>query len=331
MPENLTSIPDLRQSAVSRRTLAKTAAWAAPAIVLSTATPAFAASPTIAGRIALTGAPYSLTSTERRTITGNLTPTAGTVPADIVLSASVSAPFTIVSQPVVSGTTFSFDVVAPSPATTAKSITVTSVNYPGYTQATGQISSLAPGMATANMCLVPYANNWIFEEDDEGVRWYGLNRAAFLNPLTTTNLVDLRTSFSGDPNNIGNAPFDTTYTLSGGYPAGWTLGTFACVTQVEVWSGGTVMANSAALASGVKTKIGSWSGTGSCMALPVASTLGPWLPYQDPSLKTLSLYTINVATKMPAGTQTNVRVLQVLNGPGNASVQMGFRFSTTQS
>ena len=320
-------------SAVSRRTLAKTAAWSAPAILLSTAMPAFAASAT-AGVLALTGAPFSFNSNEKRTVSGTITPTSGAVPTDIVLSATVSAPFTITKAPVVSGTTFSFEIQAPGPAATGGSITVRSVNYSGYTPATGGISSLAPAPAGLTPYLVPLANSWQFDGEEDGIRWYTtVPTKKLTNPASGCALLDLRTSFYGTSvDNLGNAPFVSSPKV-GGWPIGFTMLGWGSQTKVTLRRGpATIITDPTMVANSVKTTIAKTSGTGNWTGYGTVTTKGKYIPYSDLNghLVDCTGYSVSVP-KRQANTQADVTIVQYVQGAGGALVTMGFRFTILQT
>ncbi|CAM5504671.1 hypothetical protein [Leifsonia shinshuensis] len=129
---------------VSRRTVAKTAAWAAPAIALAAASPAHAASPAKdpAGVIGIDKSTYTLEPAGAYVgrITGTITPAAGgDVPADLVLTASVedAAYFEVLAQPVLSDDRRTFELIVhglPTGARTGR-VTISAANHANWVPA----------------------------------------------------------------------------------------------------------------------------------------------------------------------------------------------------
>jgi|GEM_PF-1465950 len=131
---------------ISRRTVAKTAAWAAPAIALAAASPAHAASSGEVAMILFDADSYEVPALGTITITGTLVPAKGSkVPADIKFNVNFpGATGFYGTPPVVSGTTFSMTVTAYSNATTA-TLRVSSSNYPAYTPGTTTVTVAKSG------------------------------------------------------------------------------------------------------------------------------------------------------------------------------------------
>ncbi|MEN2739449.1 hypothetical protein ABCS02_16775 [Microbacterium sp. X-17] len=127
---------------VSRRTVAKTAAWAAPAIALAAASPAHAASDgngTSSGTIGFKESSYTLTAKKSfsELAEGTLTLTGGEFPADMLLVATCSDGYEVLVQPVVSDGTFSVLVRATGDGDIADgTLTVSSSNYPDWKSGT---------------------------------------------------------------------------------------------------------------------------------------------------------------------------------------------------
>ncbi|MEY9853624.1 hypothetical protein ABH923_003302 [Leifsonia sp. EB41] len=141
---NQTEHSQRASATVSRRTVAKTAAWAAPAIALSAASPAFATS--VQAAVILLDAPsYEVVPGGTVTLTGTIVPaTGGTVPSGIGLQAAFSggSGFTVASGPVVTGSTFTLTVRASATATPSK-ITVSSWNHPVFEEAQADLTLAA--------------------------------------------------------------------------------------------------------------------------------------------------------------------------------------------
>jgi ribosomal protein L31 len=136
---------DERTPLITRRTVAKTAAWAAPAIAFAAASPAHATSPSQVAMIVLDEA-YEVPEGGTLKITGTLVPAPGdSVPAGIQLDASFSGGtgFTVVESPVVTGNTFTLTVKAGAGATTA-TLTVSSWSHGAYTPGTAALTVGAP-------------------------------------------------------------------------------------------------------------------------------------------------------------------------------------------
>ncbi|WP_434316674.1 hypothetical protein [Leifsonia sp. P73] len=131
---------------ISRRTVAKTAAWAAPAIALAAASPAHAASPGEVAMILFDADSYEVPALGTITITGTLVPAKGSkVPADIKFNVNFpGATGFYGTPPVVSGNTFSMMVTASSNATTA-TLRVSSSNYPAFTPGTTTVTVAKAG------------------------------------------------------------------------------------------------------------------------------------------------------------------------------------------
>lgn len=313
-------------STLSRRTVTA-AAWGAPVIVASVATPALAAS-RVGGALSL-GGPYTLTSKQTMTITGSIVPISGSVPAGFSVTATVTAPFVVSSPVTVSGTSFSFQVTAPSPATSNGRIDVRS-NLSSYTGASAVISSLAPGVAdSSGMTLVPMATTWVHDADEDGVRWYTTSTGAVLNPAANTPLLDLRSSFNSRPlDNFGNKAFAAP-TYTGGWPLLFSTGTFLSATSAILYNTAGTYPNSTA----VKTTLGSTSGTGTWATTSSTPRGGAFLPYLDNAGKVVSNtygYYLSIPVKLPRSTMVNVEVKQFLEGPNGSAIRIGFRFSIQQ-
>ena len=136
---------DERTPLITRRTVAKTAAWAAPAIAFAAASPAHATSPSQVAMIVLDEA-YEVPEGGTLKITGTLVPAPGdSVPAGIQLDASfsVGTGFNVVESPVVTGDTFTLTVKAGAGATTA-TLTVSSWSHSAYTPGTAKLTVGAP-------------------------------------------------------------------------------------------------------------------------------------------------------------------------------------------
>ncbi|MBO1737449.1 hypothetical protein [Leifsonia sp. TF02-11] len=219
--------------------MARTAAWAAPAIVMSAGSPAFAASPVLAATIVLDHESYDVLAGQSLTITGVVVPPDGkTLPADFQLSATVTAGFTVVAQPKLNGLAFSLTVKAPI-ATTDGVLTVSSPTQPLYTPGSASLSSLPVGTVERGYRLLPLANTWReMSVSGSDTRWF--THAAGIVALTavgpTRPLLDLR--FSTDngvklPDNFGNVPYGT-ITKTGGFRSSW--GTLALMVDSMVVS-----------------------------------------------------------------------------------------------
>ncbi|MEY9951223.1 hypothetical protein [Leifsonia sp. EB34] len=119
---------------VSRRTVAKTAAWAAPAIALAAASPAHATSQPSAGVITIGQKSYTIPEGGAIPIDGTLTPTDGTLPADFKLQVECPDGFRLLGDdPLISytdaGINYSFWVSAQRTGGTEGKLVVSS-NYP---------------------------------------------------------------------------------------------------------------------------------------------------------------------------------------------------------
>ncbi|MGH1523692.1 hypothetical protein ACRAWC_06385 [Leifsonia sp. L25] len=120
---------------VSRRTVAKTAAWAAPAIALAAASPAHAASAaTSTGVIYIPQRIYFVQEGSAFPIEGTLTPAeGGTLPANFRLQVEGADGFRVLTEPAIvytdNGITFSFFVSALRTGAAEGVLTVSS-NYP---------------------------------------------------------------------------------------------------------------------------------------------------------------------------------------------------------
>ncbi|MBO1737448.1 hypothetical protein [Leifsonia sp. TF02-11] len=222
----MTPEPHVPPSLVSRRTVARTAAWAAPAIVMSVGSPAFAVSPGVSAMIVLDRESYDLLAGQSLTITGVVVPPDGkTLPADFQLSATVTAGFTVVAQPKLNGLAFSLTVKAPI-ATTDGVLTVSSPTQPLYTPGSASLSSLPVGSVERGYRLLPLANTWReISVSGSDTRWFthtaGIVALTAVGP--TRPLLDLR--FSTDDgvkltNNFGNVPYGAIM-KSGGFKSGW--------------------------------------------------------------------------------------------------------------
>ncbi|MFE4469900.1 hypothetical protein ACFRFH_13900 [Leifsonia sp. NPDC056824] len=138
---------------VSRRTVAKTAAWAAPAIALSAASPAFATSTENKVAMILFDEPsYDVPAPGIITITGTLVPITGQkVPADIEFGRTFpGATGWYASQPVVSGNTFTMTLQAFANATPGATLKLSSSNYPAYTPGTTTVNPIGAPVPVAS-------------------------------------------------------------------------------------------------------------------------------------------------------------------------------------
>lgn len=135
---------------VSRRTVAKTAAWAAPAIALAAASPAHAASPANdpGGVISFSKSTYTLETSSAYVmkITGTLTPKQGEVPADLVLSLNATAGFNLLTQAVLSADRRSFEFLVQGTPTGAMSgkVTVSAANHANWAPAEAALEKEFP-------------------------------------------------------------------------------------------------------------------------------------------------------------------------------------------
>ncbi|MFE4948580.1 hypothetical protein ACFQ9V_00575 [Leifsonia sp. NPDC056665] len=138
---------------ISRRTIAKTAAWAAPAIALSAASPAFATSTENKVAMILFDEPtYDVPAPGIITITGTLVPITGQkVPADIKFDRTFpGATGWYASQPVVSGNTFTMTVQAYANATPGATLRMSSPNYSAYTPGTTTVNAIGAPVPVAS-------------------------------------------------------------------------------------------------------------------------------------------------------------------------------------
>lgn len=134
---------------VSRRTVAKTAAWAAPAIVLAAASPARAASSAMSTGVILLHQPSYTTEADALNVafvTGSLTPTEGGTPADLILSAECTDGFIVLAAPIITdnGTRFSMLVQAADTGADTGTLTISSPNHPGWAPAEAGLKKSAP-------------------------------------------------------------------------------------------------------------------------------------------------------------------------------------------
>ena len=131
---------------ISRRTVAKTAAWAAPAIALAVASPAHAASTSEVAMIQFDEPLYQVAPNTTIVITGTLVPAKGSsVPADIKFNVNFpGAKGFYGTPPVVTGNRFEMTVQAYDTATTA-TLRLSSSNYPAYTPGTTTVTAPTSG------------------------------------------------------------------------------------------------------------------------------------------------------------------------------------------
>ena len=137
---NDTPDPGPGSALLTRRTVAKTAAWAAPAIALAAASPAYATS-TAGAMIVLDPDAYEVSPNGSVTITGMLIPAEGdSIPTDIGLMSALSegSGFNAHSL-VVTGDTFSLKVTA-KPGATESKLRVWSWNHSEYAEAFATLS-----------------------------------------------------------------------------------------------------------------------------------------------------------------------------------------------
>ena len=254
---------------VSRRAVTSAAAWSAPVILSSLATPAFAASaPT--GTLALRGGPFSLVALEERTITGVMQPSnGGSLPTDLQLSAKVTGSVTITKPPVVTSPgVFQLTVKAPSGRTTG-ALTVSSQNYSGYSPVQAMIESADAGSIISSetgkeYTLIPVAKSWSFSGTSDGVRRY--SQPQLLNPSVGTALLDLRLCLwqgspgESAPNNLGIDPWATGFIGVTGAPSAFVgqrpVSVVNSIRQILSPSRGDLTADPAARAIALRTILG---------------------------------------------------------------------------
>ena len=317
-------------SAFSRRTLAKTAAWAVPAVVISTAMPAFAASAIASGTIKLGASSYTFLAIETLTITGTVAALGGgQLPADLMLTASATGGFTVVGQPVITGTTFTLTVTAVTSGNPG-SLTVASANYPGYAPAVASLTALAAGMVDSSMGLVPLASNWLLADDANGIRWYrhSAGAIALTAGQLNTRLLDLRVAFAiGSSSNYGCTPFAAP-TATGGYPTRYTSMKMATTTTVvSARVSGEVRADSATLATMVQTTVGKASGTGNFTTAGIVNKAGTFMPNTDATgaaVPNNGAYVL-VPTAMPKASEATLEVVHTLSLDETRSIALGFQ------
>ncbi|MCI0158149.1 hypothetical protein KNO15_15725 [Leifsonia shinshuensis] len=316
---------------ISRRTVARTAAWAAPAIVLSSASPAFAVSGVNAGTILLGAAEYDITYDKPMAVSGTLVPSPGSsVPDDLRLTAAVSSGFAIVSQPVVSGATFTMTVSGPKSETTG-TLTVSSPNYPAYVQATASVIQLVPGAISKGYHVLPLANNWSDYVSEDDTRWFNTSlielTAAKLG--ATKPLLDLRFDFAGkaQKDNFGNTPLVAPRYL-GGRPAEG-LGRLDVVTEARVVSLQTLSGGKAIDPShGVGVNIGGFSRTGPGFVVSGDQGVPMWMPNVDQYQNKITLHNKVFAfapTSLPKGSMGIVEVIHTIHNQ-NRQAKIGFAF-----
>lgn len=321
---------------ISRRTVARTAAWVAPAIVLSTASPAFAVSgEKIGGAILFDEAEYDITVGKTVTVTGTLVPSAGTaLPGDLRLTATVSAGFAIVSGPSVTGTTFTVTLSGPKSAASG-TLTVSSPNYPGYLTATVPVAQLAPGFIAKGYGLLPLANTWKETSSTDEIRWFeptgGMLAVAAANVSTATVLrpwLDLRFYLDHQngavKNNFGNTPFGA-ITRTGGRPG--KLATLSITTESQVIALQTSNGSALNAASGVGTNIGSVSRSGPGWLVSSDADRGPFMPSTDQNGAKITLNNKIFAflpSTLPKGAYGLIRIIHTVYDGGEKQARLGF-------
>jgi hypothetical protein len=324
---------------VSRRTVARTAAWAAPAILLSSASPAFAVSGgTTSPMILLDEPSYDLLSGQSLVITGVLVPPDGkTAPADLQLAATVSAGFVVTSKPVLNGLAFSLTVKGPIAATDG-TLTVTSPNHPTYQVASASLHSLPAGTVARGYRLLPIANTWK-ETPLAGsdIRWFTHTTpivaltAAMVGPTRTW--LDLRFSLADVAmldNNFGNTAFGAA-TKSGGYSALW--GTVAVSVESTV-VGITTNGKPGNPAQAVGLNIGTASIAGPATlstSHAFSGTTATIMPNRDPSGAAITLNTKVYAYlpgTLPKGSSGMFEVVFTVVMPNGATAKIGFTSPT---
>lgn len=158
---------------VSRRTVAKTAAWAAPAIAVAAASPAHAASAAKdpGGVISLSKSTFTLETSSAYVgrITGTLTPKEGEVPADLVLSLNATAGFTLLTQPVLSADRRSFEFLVQGTPTGARSgtLTVSAVNHANWAPAEAALEKEVPSQLPVGTPTLVY-DEYVFRTTPGG-------------------------------------------------------------------------------------------------------------------------------------------------------------------
>lgn len=321
---------------ISRRTIARTAAWAAPAIVLSSASPAFAASGTVTGgAILLDAAAYDITYGKTVTVTGRLVPTSGTtLPGDLRLTATVSAGFSVVSGPTITGTTFVLTLAGPKSAASG-TLTVSSSNYPSYLSASASLDQLAQGYVAKGFGLLPLANTWRETTSTDDTRWFeptgGMLTVAAANVSTPTVLrawLDLRFYLDNQggavKNNFGNAPF-AAITRTGGRPA--SLGTLTISTESQVVALQAGNGSALSAASGIGTNIGNVSRSGPGWLVSSDADRAMYMPSTDQNGAKIALNNKVFAflpSTLPKGAYGLIRIVHTVYDGGDRQAKMGF-------
>ncbi len=321
---------------VSRRTIARTAAWAAPAIVLSSASPAFAVSGReTGGSILLDAAAYDITYGKTVTVTGRLVPASGTtLPGDLRLTATVPAGFSVVSGPTLTGTTFVLTLSGPKSAASG-TLTVSSANHPSYLPASASLDQLAPGYIAKGYGLLPLANTWRETSSTDDTRWFeptgGMLTVAAANVSKATVLtpwLDLRFYLDNQggavKNNFGNTPFGA-ITRTGGRLA--TLGTLTISTESQVVALQAGNGSALSAASGVGTNIGNASMSGPGWLLSSDADRAAYMPSTDQSGAKITLNNKVFAflpSTLPKGAYGLIRIVHTVYDAAGRQAKMGF-------
>lgn len=321
---------------ISRRTVARTAAWAAPAIMLTTASPAFAVSgQKIGGAILFDEDEYDITVGKTVTVTGTLVPSAGTaLPDDLRLTAAVTTGFAIVSGPTVAGTTFTVTLSGPKSAASG-TLTVSSPDYPSYLTATVPVAQLAPGFIAKGYGLLPLANTWRETTSTDDIRWFeptgGMLTVAAANVSTATVLrpwLDLRFYLDNQngavKDNFGNTPFGA-ITKTGGRPA--KLATVSITTESQVIA--VQASNGAPLtpAVGIGTAIGTASTSGPGWLVSSDADRGPFMPSTDQNSTKITANNKVFAflpSTLPKGAYGLIRIIHTVYDGNDRQAKMGF-------
>jgi hypothetical protein len=321
---------------VSRRTVARTAAWAAPAIILSTASPAFAASAEkVGGAILFDEAEYDITFGKTVTVTGALVPSAGTaVPGDLRLTATVSAGFSILSGPTVTGTTFTVTLSGPKSAASG-TLTVSSTNHPSYLTGTVPVAQLAPGFIAKGYGLLPLADTWVETASSDEIRWFepaaGMLAVAATQVSTATVLrpwLDLRFYLDNQngtvENNFGNAPFGA-ITRTGGRPL--KLGTVNITTESQVLALQANNGGALDAVSGVGTNIGNVSRSGPGWLVSSDADRAAFMPSTDQNGAKITqnnkIFAFLPST-LPRGAFGLIRIIHTVYDGGDRQAKLGF-------
>jgi hypothetical protein len=334
----VTSLPRTPQTPstaplLSRRTIAKTAAWTAPAILLTVASPAHAASaPAGPGMILLGSGSYEALSAGTITVSGTLMPpTEGSIPADLRLSATVDGGFAVAAVPVVTGTAFTLTITAPAPASSG-TVTVTSPNYPAYAQASARLTSLAPGNVVNGWSLLPLATTWgrrTGEGLDPSVSWFGPSRVMSITAAmlgVKKPWLDLRfmMELQGDQpaQNWGYAPW-ANLTRAPGRPTNFPITGISATVRVHSLEKNGVPQNPA---DAIGITIGSSTLTGSGTLGAGDKGTAPFLPNSDPygyAISANNQVAAFLPSTLPRGSEGGVEIVFSVSS-GSRTTKLGY-------